>query len=329
MALLRSLRTDELVPLPAPCRIGSVADADLRIARPHVSALHATIDWRGGAWCLHDQGSRNGTTLDGRRLAPGEYAPLSVGQVIAFGDPAEAWRVEDVGAPGLFARRDDGVIRHAVDHLLALPDDAEPEVTVFLARGTWYLEEHGERYEFTGRGHVRAGGRSWRLFCPMSQSDTSPAPPGSILLRRLTLRLEVNDDETLLQLTWVHAGGEIAIGSRTYNPLLLALADERERDLAGGAGPDDAGWIKREVLLGELGLASPNPVDLHVFNVRRELGRHLVLHAGDVIERRQFLVEEPGGGPPRREPRLRLAPAVGVDVRRPPSTRAPASNDGR
>ena len=317
MALLRSLRTDELVPLPAPCRVGSLADCDLRIARPYVSALHATIDWRRGAWCLHDQGSRNGTALDGRRLAAEEYAALTVGQVITFGDPAEAWRVDDLGAPGLFARRDDGAIRNAVDQLLALPDDAAPEVTVFFARGAWHVEEHGERYEFTGRGQVRAGGRSWRLFCPISQSDTSPTPAGSVLLRRLTLRMEVNADETLLHLTWVHAGGEIAVGSRTYNPLLFALAEERARDLARGTGADEAGWIKRDVLLGELGFDTPSPLDLLVFNVRKELGRHLVLHAGDVIERQQFLVEGVRGGPSQREPRLRLAPSVGIDLRRP------------
>lgn len=44
-----------------------------------ISAVHARLLFRDGGWWLEDAGSRNGTFVDGRRLAPGETVALRPG----------------------------------------------------------------------------------------------------------------------------------------------------------------------------------------------------------------------------------------------------------
>src|SRR3954471_21388385 len=72
--------------------VGRSRLADLRMTKPGVSGEHAVVCWTGRAWELHDLGSRNGTILDGRRLAAGERIAIVRGAVIAFGDAGNAWR---------------------------------------------------------------------------------------------------------------------------------------------------------------------------------------------------------------------------------------------
>ena len=52
---------------------------------PYLSAQHSWLDGSSGAWILSDAGSTNGTWLDGRRLRPGEAAPLTGPAVIEVG----------------------------------------------------------------------------------------------------------------------------------------------------------------------------------------------------------------------------------------------------
>lgn len=46
-------------------RIGRLADNDLTVDDPHVSARHAELRFDRGQWWLRDLGSRNGTSLNG------------------------------------------------------------------------------------------------------------------------------------------------------------------------------------------------------------------------------------------------------------------------
>src|SRR5262245_56048795 len=64
--------------------VGRSSLAHLRLADPGISAEHAILCWTGREWEVHDLGSRNGTTVDGRRLAQGERAPLARGAAIGF-----------------------------------------------------------------------------------------------------------------------------------------------------------------------------------------------------------------------------------------------------
>jgi len=65
-----------------------------------VSRLHAVIERFGQAWCLRDLASRNGTTVNGERLAgerplhPGDEIRVGRTRLVFRGDPAV-----DIGAP--------------------------------------------------------------------------------------------------------------------------------------------------------------------------------------------------------------------------------------
>lgn len=72
-----------LLPADRPTVVGSGSDASLRLPVFAVSRVHAKIERRRGQWHLEDQGSRNGTLVDGHRVAS---SPLEHGQELRFGD---------------------------------------------------------------------------------------------------------------------------------------------------------------------------------------------------------------------------------------------------
>lgn len=69
--------------------LGRQASNDIVIAEPSVSKLHATFSLQAGNDAtLTDMGSRNGTTVNGRRLAPNVATPVTFGDPIVLGGVA-------------------------------------------------------------------------------------------------------------------------------------------------------------------------------------------------------------------------------------------------
>jgi len=93
MAVLR------LVPLQGPPQpveisqdrvvVGREPTCDVVVSDGSVSRKHATIERRGNGWAMVDQGSANGTFVDGQRVTD---VPLRTGQELRFG--SMAYRVE-------------------------------------------------------------------------------------------------------------------------------------------------------------------------------------------------------------------------------------------
>ncbi|MFY0538239.1 FHA domain-containing protein [Nannocystis pusilla] len=69
MAVLRAHSSEERLILPDRCLVGRSKSCDLVLGARDVSGRHAEIQWDGDHWELHDLGSRNGTCVDGARLA--------------------------------------------------------------------------------------------------------------------------------------------------------------------------------------------------------------------------------------------------------------------
>ena len=66
----------------AAVTMGRAADAGVRLDAPQVSSRHASIMSAEGRWVLLDQGSRNGTLLNGTLVPGGQPCELSHGDVV-------------------------------------------------------------------------------------------------------------------------------------------------------------------------------------------------------------------------------------------------------
>lgn len=67
--------------------VGRHRDATLMLPEPTVSARHARLEFQRGTWWLADDGSRNGTWIDDRRVGAGDEGAVALddGARIRFG----------------------------------------------------------------------------------------------------------------------------------------------------------------------------------------------------------------------------------------------------
>lgn len=275
--------------------VGRSRLADLRVDEPTVSGEHAVLRWTGREWELHDLGSRNGTLLGGRRLAPGERIAVVSGALIAFGDAANAWRVIDDAPPTLLALpAGGGEPLCARGELLALPAEEEPEVVVYRdAAGDWVLEQGGEAARIADGHAVRAGGRDFTLRVPEPIAPTWDASAPALHLSALTLRFAVSRDEEYVALT-AHAGGRVIdLGARAHHLMLLTLArsrlaDRRAAQAGDRAAPPESaeGWVYQDELAAELAMDEMH-LNVAVFRCRRQLAEAGIAGAASIIERRR------------------------------------------
>jgi hypothetical protein len=286
--------------------VGRSRLADLRMTDPTVSGEHAVLRWTGREWELHDLGSRNGTSVDGRKLASGERIAIGRGAVIAFGQADNAWRLADDAPPTIMAVFDDGdQPLTGRNDLLALPSDDEPEAVIYRdAGGNWVIEQGGETARIADRAAIRAGGRDYVLRVPDMIAPTwdssSPAPH----LAMMTLQFSVSRDEEYVALS---ARGEhhvIDLGARAHHAVLLSLArsrlaDRKARGAAAdrGAPPESSeGWVYQDDLARELAIDETH-LNVAVFRCRRQLAEAGIVGAASIVERRR----------PTRELRLGVA----------------------
>jgi FHA domain len=285
-------------PVLSPHLVGRSRLADLRMTEPTVSGEHAVLRWTGRDWELHDLGSRNGTIVDGRRLAPGERVALVRGVVIAFGQADNAWRLVDDAPPTIMAvPAEGGEPLCAENQLLALPGEDNPEAVVFRDTvGDWMLEHGGEAMRLADRTTVRAGGRDFILRVPdliAATSDiSSPAPH----LGALTLCFSVSRDEEYVALTARDEHHVIDLGARAHHAVLLLLARSRLEDRKASAPatasrkappPDSSeGWVYQDELADKLAIDETH-LNVAVFRIRRQLAEAGILGAASIIERRR------------------------------------------
>lgn len=106
-----------------------------------VSARHAELRWKNGAWCVADLESRNGTYLNGRRLTA--EAPLMPGDVIGLGERGPKLTVAATAeALAATVPEQPGIVVPAAP--AGRPAEARAYGVTLLAAGT------GKRYEARG-----------------------------------------------------------------------------------------------------------------------------------------------------------------------------------
>jgi len=266
--------------------VGRARACALRLDERHVSGEHATLMFRKRRWAIRDLGSSNGTFVDGKRLVPGEALVLELGARIAFGREDDPWVLEDDGPPSAFAEQvGTGAVRTATSGILALPDEASPELVVFAdSRGRWLLEEtEGEAREVADGAMVEAGGASWRVRVPEREEGTAAVDTGPSL-DTIRLGFAVSRDEEHVEITVVHRGREIHLEAREHNYVLLTLARARLED--AHLPLSEQGWLDRDLLLRMLALDA-NSLNVATYRARNQLSAAGVDGAAGVVQVRR------------------------------------------
>ncbi len=264
----------------------------MRIDKPYVSGVHATLRWVGDGWILRDLGSRNGTFLDGRRIPSGEDQRVRAGAKSAFGKVDECWELVDDGAPGIMVVPVAGGDPVLMDgELLALPSAEDPRVTIYRDEGgVWTLEQPNEPARaLTNRDAFDVQGQLWRFCC--SESLAATIAPGDVagmsgtMVRNLQLEFAVSRDEEFVQLHATRDGTRHDLGARAHNYLLLTLARRRLADAVAGLADTSCGWVDQEELAHDPSMAPPR-LNIEVFRIRKQFAALGVVDAANAIERR-------------------------------------------
>ncbi len=287
-AQMQTLEWEHLIGRAGPPKCSLTLDA------PHVSGVHAVLRWTGHDWELKDQGSRNGTYLDGVRLDPGAIRAVRKGCRIGFGLPEQEWEIVDESAPGVMVvPLDGGEPRMLEGEMVALPSSDDPQVTVYRrSDGAWVLE-HAQHSRVTvlGNGQTfQAAGGLWRFCCPTTAVSTLDVPKRDrrIEVASLHLTLSVSQNEEYVHLRATHPGGDIDMGASVYFYLLVTLARRRLADAASGLPDSSCGWIDYEELSADPMMAVPQ-LNLAVHRVRHQFMKAGITNGATIIERRQGL----------------------------------------
>lgn len=284
LGILEDAATRERIALGPRCLLGRHAGCDVSRVDPRLSGEHAVVRWVEERWEVRDLGSRNGTFLDGMRLAPGERAVLPPGGVISLGGPSNAFVLVDATPPAPGARRKKtGAVRTAADQVLVLPDDEQPLVTVFEdSSGRWVAERDDGTSVVRDRDILLVDGEPWILELPSGIRATWEVSAG-LTLETIALRIAVSRDEEHVEVSVVHDGGLIALSPRTHHYLLLTLARAWLHD-SPDAG-EDRGWVDREELCKMLAVDSLK-LNVDVYRIRKQLSEAGVIGAAGVVGRR-------------------------------------------
>ncbi|WP_197417593.1 FHA domain-containing protein [Mycobacterium sp. GA-2829] len=163
-------------PGDSPVTIGRELPADIRIADPRLSRMHARLEVQAGQWVLSDAGSTNGVFVGARRV---QSAPITSGMIVHLGH-AEGIPVTFTYIPsgattsekfsGIAAEPDPGVARAGA---------AVVERRLELG----YSQRHLVEADVVGRGELAAfeGGRRWPEEAIRTRiEDYLRWPPGTI-----------------------------------------------------------------------------------------------------------------------------------------------------
>lgn len=96
-SVLVSLEGDDRITFQERLTVGRAPGNDLVLRHPRISTHHAVLERTTKGWRIADLGSRNGTSVDGKRVR--STRSLRVGHELRFGG-ISGWRVEALCEPG-------------------------------------------------------------------------------------------------------------------------------------------------------------------------------------------------------------------------------------
>lgn len=179
-----------------------------------VSARHAELRLEGNAWVAVDLGSRNGTYLNGRRLAASTPTPVNVGDVVRLGESGPELQIAAV-AEGL----EPTLAEHPAFR-------AEPKPAEVRAYGVTLLNAaSGKRYEARGT-RIRLGRGN--------ECEVQPVEAGDTIVSRVHAELTVGPTGALVLRDAESKNGTLLNGERIARPMPVRLGD---KIMLGQGGP--------------------------------------------------------------------------------------------
>ncbi|MCB9528753.1 MAG: FHA domain-containing protein [bacterium] len=306
--LLESLDGDRTIECHGNTFVGRGLITGLDIDDREVSSLHAVIAWHPGqgCWLVHDLGSQNGTrlTVGGgsrteQKVTPGRPARLAAGMGVFFA--GHGFTVLDAeGPPASALCLSTGELRLASDGVLLLPDEQRPELMLVQTGAGWVCRRPEEAAALAaGDGMddakaaadepavVQAGGRSWRLWRPISSIQTARQTHSALRIAYEIIVSPTGDD---VRLVLKGADGTITLPSRRHHELVWLLARARHEDAALPAS--ERGWRDPEVLLGQMALRESGVgyISVLTHRLRNQLKGRKLADADAVIERREGML---------------------------------------
>jgi hypothetical protein len=290
VGLLLDSRSGRLVALSAHTVVGRSPACSLVLDDLCASAEHAAIVWSGERWEVRDLGSRNGTWLDGRRIAAGERAPLRTDARLAFGGGGEWLLADDRGAGPAARNEANGEIVHSTTGLLALPSADDPQATIYRAAdGRWLIELGAELRTIPDRAQLDLAGTAWSLFLPSELGPvptTAKAEDSPVALAEVSLWFAPSLDEEHVDVrARTDDGKEWLLPPRSSHYVLLTLARLRLADTRSGIVPEEQGWIYASSLADMLHYTLER-LNLEIFRARSLFAKLGFADATHLIERR-------------------------------------------
>lgn len=284
MGTLKEVATGRVARLAARNLVGRSRHADICLEGHWVSGEHAVITWTGRGWQVRDLGSRNGTTVDGRRLKVGAEQGLRVGARIAFGQVEDAWILDDPADPQPFGVSAHGAIQVAQDGVLVLPDEAHAWATIERRGAEWTLRDlHGTRTILDG-DTLALGGVVWRVRLPELFQGTGETP-ARIALSQIRLRVQVSQDGETVDAELTHQGQRIGLTARAHHVVLVELARAFAADEAEVGRVAERGWMYADELAEMLKITRER-LNTHVARLRGQVIEAGVVDGERIIERR-------------------------------------------
>lgn len=268
-----------------------------------VSSIHAALTWnrRVQQWQVHDLGSVNGTFVDGQPLEGTEARTIRRGSLLEFG--GAKWRVDEVSPPPAGAVSSRGERHLALDDVLLLPNDEQPEYVIHRVDDQWCLHpwsgevpssaEGGETLE---PGHtVTAGARTWTVSLPVDgrlRTDMGTVR-STRRLADFKLVVDVSPDYETFHARLKKRAESHLLPHRRYHELWWLLAEARLKDAAADTDEAEAGWVACEELISQLGIQATGgqgTLNVWVHRSRQRLKAAGFIDATNFIERRSGTV---------------------------------------
>lgn len=278
------------VPLRAHTLLGRRNRCDIRVDTAMVSSEHARLKWIRDSWELRDLGSRNGTFVDGQRLASGESIQLEAGSTFSLSHQGAEFELVDASAPEIVATAlTTGVHYFGESGLLALPDDRSPLVTLFMnGNDEWMVESSNGQRAVVDREVLDIGGNKYGIELPLAEEETQQVSLVSLMLETIGLRLAVSPDEEQVEVTVLLGAHAKRLPPRRYHYLLVTLARAWLAD--ENAAPSTRGWVDRDDLCRGLGMdATRLGVEIH--RARKQFAALGIQNAAELIQRRSGTYE--------------------------------------